>query len=112
MGNHYVPKKYLRGFGEPGNPDAIWMYDKKLHKFTNPGIKSVAQESAFYSDEVEQQLNELVEKPANRVLDKLRNHKSIGDLDRIHLGVYIATMLKRVPRLRTKAFSMLPAIIE
>jgi hypothetical protein len=60
MGHHYVPQKYLRGFAELGNDDAIWMYDKKLRKFTNPGIKSVAQEAGFYSEEVEQQLNELL----------------------------------------------------
>jgi hypothetical protein len=88
------------------------MYDKKLRKFTNPGIKSVAQESAFYSAEVEHQLNEFVEKPANLVLDKLRNQESIDDLERIHLAVYIATMLKRVPRRRTQAFSMLPVVLE
>ena len=112
MGHHYVPQKYLRGFAEIGNPDAIWMYDKKLRQFTNPGIKSVAQESGFYNNDVEQQLNELVEKPANKVLDKLRNQEQITDTDRIHLGVYIATMLKRVPKRRTEAFSMLPNILE
>ena len=112
MGHHYVPQKYLRGFAEAGNAGAIWMYDKKLRKFTNPSIKSVAQESRFYSADVEQQLNELVEKPANKVLDKLRNQEKIGDTDRVHLGVYIATMLKRVPKRRAKAFSMLPDILE
>lgn len=112
MGHHYVPQKYLRGFAEKENPDAIWMYDKKLRQFTNPGIKSVAQESEFYNDDVEKQLSELVEKPANKVLDKLRNHEKITETDRIHLGVYIATMLKRVPKRRTEAYSMLPSVFE
>ena len=112
MGHHYVPRKYLKGFAELGNTDAIWMYDKKLRKFTNPGINSVAQEAGFYSDDVEQQLNDLVEKPANQVLDKLRNQERINDTERIHLGVYIATMLKRVPKHRTKAFSLLPDVLE
>jgi hypothetical protein len=112
MGSHYVPQKYLRGFAEARNTDAIWMYDKKLRKFTNPGIKSVAQGSGFYSEDVEQQLNELVEKPANRVLNKLRNKEKISDTDRIHLGVYIATMLKRVPKRRTRALSTFPGVLE
>jgi hypothetical protein len=112
MGHHYVPQKYLRGFAETENKDAIWMYDKKLRKFTNPGIKSVAQEAGFYSDEVEQQLNELVEKPANRVLDKLRNQDRISEIERVHLAVYIAIMPKRVPKRRIKAFSILPEVFE
>ena len=112
MGHHYVPQKYLRKKKKKENPDAIWMYDKKLRQFTNPGIKSVAQESEFYNDDVEKQLNELVEKPANKVLDKLRNQEKITGTDRIHLGVYIATMLKRVPKRRTEAYSMLPSVFE
>jgi hypothetical protein len=112
MGFHYVPQKYLKGFAETGNPDAIWMYDKKFRQFTNPRIKSIAQESGFYNNDVEQQLNELVEKPANKVLDKLRNQEKITNTDRTHLGIYIAVMLKRVPKRRTEAFSMLPSVFE
>jgi len=112
MGHHYVPQKYLRGFAETGNPDAIWMYDKRLRQFSNPGIKSVAQEPEFYTNDAEQQLNELVEKPANKVLDKLRNQERITDTDRIHLSVYIATMMKRVPKRRTEAYAMIPSVFE
>jgi hypothetical protein len=112
MGHHYVPQKYLRGFAEPGNPDAIWMYDKKLRNFTNPGIKSAAQESGFYSAEVEQQLTEFVENPANRVLDKLRDQKSIDDIERFYLAFYIATMFKRVPKARARAYSILASTLE
>lgn len=49
MGHHYIPQKYLRGFAETENPDAIWMYDKKLRRFTNPGIKSF---STFLHDAI------------------------------------------------------------
>lgn len=112
MGHHYVPQKYLRGFAETGNPEAIWMYDKKLRQFTNPGIKSVAQESGYYDNDVEQQLSELVEKPANKVLDKLRNQEKITETDRIHLSIYIATMLKRVPKRRAEAYLMIPSVVE
>ncbi len=112
MGHHYVPQKYLKGFAETGNPDAIWMYDKKLRQFTNPGIKSVAQESGYYDNDVEQQLSELVEKPANKVLDKLRNQEKITETDRIHLSIYIATMLKRVPKRRAEAYLMIPSVVE
>lgn len=112
MGHHYVPQKYLRGFAEIGNDEAIWMYDKKLHKFSNPRIKSVAQEAGFYSEEVEQQLNDIIERPANRVLDKLRNKQNIDEINRIHLSTYIATMMKRVPKRRTMALSLAPGVID
>jgi DNA repair exonuclease SbcCD ATPase subunit len=112
MGQHYVPQEYLRGFAEPDNPDAIWMYDKKWRKFTNPSIKSIAQESAFYSAEIERQLNDLVERPANLVLDKLRCREEINDQERVSLAIYIATMIKRVPKRRTKALAMFPAVYE
>lgn len=112
MGHHYVPQKYLRGFANTENPNTIWMYDKKLQQFKNPGIKSVAQKSGFYSNDVEQQLNELVEKPANKVLDKLRNQEKITEIDRIYLGIYIATMLMRVPKRRVEAYSLYPSVFE
>ena len=112
MGHHYVPQKYLRGFAEPGNDEAIWMYDKQLRKFTNPGIKSVAQEAGFYGEEVEQHLSELIEKPANRVLDKIRSKGNINEIERLHLSTYIATMMKRVPKRRTKALAMAPVAME
>ena len=112
MGHHYVPQKYLRGFAEPANPDAIWMYDKKLRKFKNPVIKRVAQESEFFDNEVERQLNELVEIPANRVMNKLINQEIFNDTERAQLAIYIATTMKRVPRRRTKALAMLPGVID
>ena len=106
MGQHYVPQKYLRGFAEPENPDAIWMYDKKLRKFTNPDIKSIAQESAFYSAEIEYQLNDLVEKPTNLVLEKLRCREEINDQERVSLAIYIATMYDQAsPKTPNKSFS-------
>jgi len=112
MGHHYVPRKYLVGFAEPGNPDAIWMYDKKLCKFTNPNIKSIAQESGFYSAADELELNKLVERPANLVLDKLRNEKRTNEKERADLAIYIATMFKRVPKARARALSLLPGVLE
>lgn len=111
MGQHYIPQKYLRGFEDQKNPGIIWMYDKKLHKFSHAPIKVVAQQKSFYDDEVEQQLNELVEKPANRVLVKLRELSlsnkiegaTLDKIERATLALYIGTMLKRIPKYRQKA---------
>jgi hypothetical protein len=47
------------------------------------------------------------------VLDKLRSgNLSLKDEDRIHLSVYIATMLKRVPYHRAKGAAMAPAVLR
>ena len=45
MGKHYVPQKYLRGFSDPKDPSAIWMYDKKAARFTHASVEKVAQEA-------------------------------------------------------------------
>ncbi len=109
----YVPQKYLKGFAEAGNPDAIWMYDKKLRQFTNPGIKSIAQESGFYTNDVEQQLNELVEKPANKVLDKLRNQERITETVTVFILAFISLpCFKRVPKRRAEAYALIPNVFE
>jgi hypothetical protein len=112
MGHHYVPQEYLRGFSDPNDPCTIWMYDKQSGRFAHPSIKKVVQEAGYYTEEIERQLSEIVEKPANKVLDRLRRGERIGDNERSHLALYIGTMLMRVPRRRRKAFEMLPAILE
>ena len=68
--------------------------------------------SQFYSPEVEVELNELVERPANRAFDKLRAGLPIVAEDRERIAVYIATMLKRVPGHRQKTLRMAPQILE
>jgi len=106
MGNHYVPQKYLRGFTDPSCPEALWQFDKKtlLYSEHPASIARIAQQRSFYDSETEQSLHELVERPGNGVLDKLRSGDlSLKDEERRHLSVYIATMLKRVPHHRAKA---------
>jgi hypothetical protein len=112
MGSHYVPQQYLKGFSDPENPGMIWMYDKKLHQFMHASIVSVAQQVGYYSPETERLLSEIVEGPANQALNRVRREKKVTDNNRMHLTLYIGTMLKRVPRRRRKAAEMLPKILE
>lgn len=100
MGHHYVPQKYLRAFGTPDDPDLIWAYDKKALSGKILPIKIVAQAPAFYEEDVEAELASRLEGPANIVLDQLINLRPISQEQRTHLAVYIATMMKRVPRRR------------
>lgn len=115
MGYHYIPQKYLRGFTAPSCPDTLWQFDKKMVRYS-PGpvpISKIAQRRSFYDSQTERSLNDQVEVPGNRVLDKLRSgNLSLGDEDRRHLSVYIATMLKRVPFHRAKARALAPVVLK
>lgn len=115
MGHHYVPQKYLSGFTDPSRPGELWQFDKKALSFSElpVPIKTIAQEPSFYSTDTERQLNEIVEGPGNRVLDKLRSGDfSLQDQERVALSGYIATMLTRVPHHRSKAASMVPGALK
>lgn len=115
MGHHYVPQEYLRGFTDSSCPDALWQFDKKRLSYSEQpaSIAKIAQQRSFYGVNTERLLNELVERPANRVLDKLRSGDvSLEDEERVHLSVYIATMLKRVPRHRAKGKAMAPGVLR
>jgi hypothetical protein len=108
MGDHYVPRKYLRGFCEPGSEDMLWQYDKQRGQFNRVSVATIANERRFYSPDVEAKLASLVENPANAAIDKLRHGTTIDAADREHLALYIATMIKRVPRSRQLATDLMP----
>lgn len=110
-----MPQKYLRGFSIPSNDALIWVYDKRDKCFfANPvSIKKVAQERKYYNDDDEKKLNILVEIPASKVLDQLRSRNfNITDSDRLALSVYMAVMIKRVPRFRQRGYDLLPNVIK
>ena len=111
MGHHFVPQAYLRAFQSPNNPGMIWVYprngDPRL-----ASIKNVAQASDFYDEDVERELNALVEAPANPFLDRLRRSEFIDADGKYRVSVYIATMLKRVPRSRERGEAMIPKSLE
>ena len=112
MGSHYVPQAYLRGFeSDPGSGE-IWMYDRRSREYRHLPIKTVAQEAGFYPADVEAELNNRVEQPANKVLAKLRASNPISEDERIRLGLYIATMIKRVPRNRRRGLDAFPEVLE
>jgi hypothetical protein len=61
--------------------------------------------TGFYTDAIEIALNEHVEKPANVVLERIRQGGDItlAEAERVSLTVYIATMMKGVPDFRNEA---------
>lgn len=102
MGNHFVPQAYLRGFQDPANPDFIWVQSRREQDPRSASIEDVAQSRNFYDPEIEKLLASSVEGPANPVLAKLRAGELPTDQERVALAVYLATMIKRVPKNRAR----------
>ncbi len=114
MGYHYVPKKYLKGFSDPLHLDFVWQFDKKAAKFSGQpvAIEKVAQQRGFYDPNIEKKLNDIIEIPGNRVLEKLRFDEEITKEDRAILSIYIATMITRVPQHRKRALELAPKALD
>jgi hypothetical protein len=99
MGEHYVPRYYLRGFSQDAGK-MIWAYDKQQRRNFSTQISKVANERGMYGAEMESRLANEIEGPANPVLDKVRTRQSINEKEKAILARYIAVMLYRVPESR------------
>jgi hypothetical protein len=109
---HFVPQYYLRAFREPSKPDHIWTLVRGESVPRLLPIKQVAQARGFYDAETEVELAAQVEAPANPVLAKLRRGESIEPEERLAVAMYVATMVRRVPRNRARARELLPAVLD
>lgn len=111
MGDHYVPQYYLKGFSNREGKK-IWVYDKQERRKFPTQVKSIAKITGFYSPEVEQYLANTIEAPANRVITKIRNRGQITDCDKGILAVYMAVMMKRVPKGKERLRELAPSVKE
>ena len=98
MGNHYVPRSYLKGFTERAESPYIYRYEKGSEEVIRSNISNVGQETGFYSHEVERFLADKIESPTNQVLTAIRNRQPITLEDRHILVGYMVVMMIRVPR--------------
>lgn len=112
MGHHYVPQQYLRGFEAVDEPGAIWAYDKVLRRLAKLPIKTIAQEAEFYDADVERELSERLEGPAQKALAKLRHQEPLSSDERLLAATYVATMMMRVPKQRAKALKIVPSAMK
>ena len=112
MGQHYVPQHYLRGFEVSDQPGAIWTYDKIATTSKCLPIKLVAQQSGYYEEADETALASQIEGPALHSLAALRRRQHVDVEGRIRLAIYIASLMTRVPRRRTKALEMFPDVLD
>lgn len=109
MGHHYVPKFYLRGFEQNGT---IWTFDKAQRRAFPSQVKSIANETAMYSDELESHLANEIEHPAKSALEKIRSERQLTTHDRLTLARYIVALWKRVPKARLRANHHLPEVAD
>jgi hypothetical protein len=101
MGNHYVPKFYLKGFTDKSQNNHIWVFQENKLPFQT-SVQNVAQENNFYSNEIEQVLANDVEEPAKEIINNVKNQKTISLEERTVLAKYLMALWKRVPK--TKEF--------
>jgi hypothetical protein len=109
MGHHYLPQFYLRGFA---SGLSIWAHDKVKDCSFRTQVKTIANETQLYTDELENRLNSDVEGPANPVLERVRRRELIGDHERSLLAKYIVVMWKRVPEARRRVIRRLPGVVN
>lgn len=111
MGDHYVPRYYLKGFSlEDGK--TIWVYDKNERRCFTTQVKSIANETDFYSPAVEEYLANSIEGPANDVLKKIRDRAEISADDKQVLSAYMICMMKRVPKGKERLKEHAPGAAE
>lgn len=108
MGFHYVPKLYLRGFAD--RDDRLWTFDRAEGRYYFSTINNVAQQSKFYSDELERIFCSEVETPAAPVLRALRAREPIDSNGKEVIARYLAAQLKRVPAGKQRYRENLPEV--
>ena len=111
MGDHYVPRYYLKGFSQ-NDGKTIYVYDKTERRCFTTQVKSIANETDFYSPEVEKYLANGIENPANDVLKKIRDRVEISPGDKQTLSAYMTCMMKRVPKGKEKLKDLAPHTAE
>ena len=112
MGDHYVPRAYLRGFCEKGT-EMIFAYEKGSRRSFRTNIVNVAQERNYYPKDVEKRLANEVEDPSNEVIRRIQAaRENISREDKVTLAYYMATMMKRVPRHRQRLKALIPEVLD
>jgi len=110
MGDHYIPQHYLKGFTDESK--RLWVFDKQDRRAFETQVKSIANETGFYSAVVESRLANEVEGPGNEVLDAIRSRAQVSKSRKRVLAAYMACMLKRVPATKQWVRELTPGMIE
>lgn len=109
MGHHYLPQHYLLGFADGVK---LWGHDVGARRSFRTQVKSLANETDMYTEELENYLANAVEGPAQDVIDRARKRLKLRDEDREVLAAYIIAMWKRVPAGRKRVAGHIPELAE
>ncbi len=109
MGDHYVPRYYLKGFC-PESTNNIWVFDKKENTSYQTQVKSTANQNNFYTDYLEKHLTEEIENPANEVLSRIWDMQLLTANEKLVFSQYIYKLIKRVPKGKEKVESLIPDV--
>jgi hypothetical protein len=85
-------------------------YDKTEGRIFDTQVKSIANETGFYSREIEEYLANSIENPANGVIRKVRKRIELTETDKRVLTEYIIVMMKRVPKGKDRAAEITPSV--
>lgn len=110
MRHHYIPKYYLNGYADLSS-GLLWVYERGSQQAFPAGTKRIANETSYYSEEVERYLANEIENPGNVVLRKIRDRQRITEEDKIALSKYMIVMLKRVPQAKERIAERAPEVL-
>ncbi|WP_115005336.1 DUF4238 domain-containing protein [Xanthomonas campestris] len=109
MGHHYLPQHYLLGFA---SGKKLWGHDLIEGRSFPTQVKSVANETEMYTEELESHLANVVEGPAQDVIDRIRNRIPLRTGDRELFASYVIAMWQRVPAGRNRVAGHIPQLAE
>lgn len=112
MGNHYVPRYYLKGFSVTPKSDLTWVYRKGTQDVFKTAVHNIAQENNLYPDDMEKYLANEIEEPANHVIQKIRALQSLTFEDKEVLSKYMMVLWKRVPEQKNLIKEKAPAVMD
>ncbi len=110
MGNHYIPRAYLRMFANDSG--GVWFHDRKALKSHATKVENIGSEVGMYSEAVEENLNLHVEQPTLPVFQRVLSKQILSDAERSVLAKYITVMWKRVPTGRERALTRMPSVAD
>jgi hypothetical protein len=133
--HHITPAFYLRGFtcAEKERQSFVWVYERGLPfkpGYIKKGVYNPCQrpvtatgfewdyyafekpDGSGWDYETYENALEKIEQDAKPAIQRLRRHEMVDGADRMALAIYLAVMVKRVPRRREWADEMWPDVIR
>ena len=108
--NHLVSRKYLEGFETERGSGVVWQFDKSARTWSRKPLPTatVGARNAYYTDDDESALAEIIEGPAHPHIARIRMGGDITPEAQRRMAAYMACQMSRVENWRAKARSVYP----